>query len=89
VTYGVGFGDVSPPISPGRIADQANSLNGLSIAFDNLPSPVNFAGLTPGFVGLYQFNFVVPNAPAGDSQVIFTIGQQRVKQTLFLTIGPS
>lgn len=29
-----------------------------------LPRPV-YSGLTPGFVGLYQINFVVPPAPAG------------------------
>jgi uncharacterized protein (TIGR03437 family) len=31
-------------------------------------APVSWSGLTPGFTGLYQINFLVPeNAPAGSA----------------------
>jgi hypothetical protein len=30
------------------------------VTVDGQPAPVVFAGLTPGFVGLYQINFTVP-----------------------------
>ena len=39
---------------------------------------VDFAGLAPGFVGLYQFNFVVPNVPDGDQPVTIRVGSVAV-----------
>jgi uncharacterized protein (TIGR03437 family) len=40
------------------------------------PALLVFAGLAPGFVGLYQVNFQIPNtAPSGDAiPVTLTIG---------------
>ena len=35
---------------------------------------VDYAGLTPGFIGLYQANIVVPKVAAGDQKLIITIG---------------
>jgi uncharacterized protein (TIGR03437 family) len=38
---------------------------------DGQAAPVQFAGLTPGFVGLYQVNFQVPsNAGTGDLALV-------------------
>jgi uncharacterized protein (TIGR03437 family) len=38
------------------------------------PAMVSFAGLTPGFVGLYQANIVIPNVAAGSHPMVITIG---------------
>jgi uncharacterized protein (TIGR03437 family) len=36
---------------------------------------VDFSGLTPGFVGLYQINAILaPDTPTGDQQVVVSIG---------------
>ena len=35
---------------------------------------VDFVGLTPGFIGLYQANIVVPKIAAGDHNLVITIG---------------
>lgn len=54
VIYGTGFGAVSSrgTLSPARIPMTA-VLNGAEL-------PVAFAGLTPGFIGLYQANLLIP-----------------------------
>jgi uncharacterized protein (TIGR03437 family) len=40
--------------------------------FDTAPPP--FAGLTPGFVGLYQVNFIVPPMPTGTLPCVRSVG---------------
>ena len=35
---------------------------------------LDFVGLTPGFIGLYQANIVVPKIAAGDHNLVITIG---------------
>ena len=37
---------------------------------------VNFIGLTPGSIGLYQANFVLPNVTTGDHPLVITISGQ-------------
>jgi uncharacterized protein (TIGR03437 family) len=65
--YGIGFGPVTPAIPAGQIATQAATLPGsLRIFFNGVPGIVTYAGLAPGYVGLYQFNVIVP-AGAGQS----------------------
>ncbi len=39
-----------------------------------IPGPVPFAGLSPGFVGLYQVNIQIPDLPAGTYPVKITAG---------------
>jgi uncharacterized protein (TIGR03437 family) len=49
---------------------------------------VKYAGLTPGSVGLYQFNVVVPNVAANDlTPVTFKLGGVAGTQTLYTAIG--
>jgi len=49
---------------------------------------VNYAGLSPDSVGLYQFNVVVPNVAANDlTPVTFTLGGVAGTQTLYTAIG--
>ena len=37
---------------------------------------INYLGLTPGSIGLYQANFVVPKVAAGDHPLVITISGQ-------------
>ena len=67
--FGIGFADVTPSVPAGRIAREATTLTStVEIMFDGVPAKVLYAGLSPGSVGLYQFNVVVPDsaAPSGD-----------------------
>jgi uncharacterized protein (TIGR03437 family) len=87
-TYGIGFGDVTPTILPGVIAGQSNTLvNPVAIKFGSTPATVAYQGLTPGSVGLYQFNFTVPSPLAnGDYQINATQNGVAVPQTMYLSV---
>ena len=53
------------------------------------PPPV-FAGATPGYVGLYQVNFIVPDVPAGTPPCAApsrVIGRNIVESNLTVTVG--
>ena len=66
VLYGVGFGPVKPVIPAGELVGQANTLaSAFSMSVGGTPvASVPYAGLAPGFTGLYQFNVKVPATPA-------------------------
>lgn len=68
VFYGIGFGPVTPVTPDGQIVAQANRLDAtFSASWSNLgvttPGQVNYAGLAPDTLGIYQFNVVAPPAP--------------------------
>jgi uncharacterized protein (TIGR03437 family) len=46
----------------------------LTVTIGGLPATVQFAGLSPGSVGLYQVNAVVPNTGAGVQAVAVSVG---------------
>jgi uncharacterized protein (TIGR03437 family) len=87
-TYGIGFGDVTPSILPGVIAGGSNTLvNPVTIKFGTMAATVAYQGLTPGSVGLYQFNFTVPSGLAnGDYQINVMQNGVAVPQTMYLTV---
>ncbi len=86
--YGIGFGNVTPNINAGVIVQQANNLSGVQFTIGGQPATVQFAGLVSGFLGLYQFNVVVPNVPANDATPIaFTLNGTPGTQQLVLPVG--
>jgi uncharacterized protein (TIGR03437 family) len=88
ILYGIGFGPVTPDIAAGVIVQQSNALDGFQAAFAGVPAKVQFAGLVSGFLGLYQFNVVVPQVAASDAvPFTFTINGKAGTQTLILPIG--
>ena len=67
VIYGIGFGAVTPNIPAGQIVAQSNQLSAnLQIYFGGTPAQAPYAGLAPAFVGLYQFNVIVPDVTASN-----------------------
>jgi uncharacterized protein (TIGR03437 family) len=46
----------------------------VSAMIAGVAATVDYAGLTPGFIGLYQANIVVPKIGAGDHNMVITIG---------------
>jgi uncharacterized protein (TIGR03437 family) len=70
--YGNGFGQTNPSFSPGQQpSSPANLVAGATAQIGGLNADVSYAGVAPGFVGLYQFNLQVhPNVQLGD-QTIF------------------
>jgi uncharacterized protein (TIGR03437 family) len=76
VIYGVGFAQV-PGSPPGTVPQTANGLT-LSILpnfyFNGVQAQVTYAGLAPqtattGYIGLYQFNVIVPPLPTSQVPV--------------------
>jgi uncharacterized protein (TIGR03437 family) len=87
--YGVGFGSVMPNIPAGQIVTQSNALQStFQASFAGTPATVSFAGLVGNFVGLYQFNVVVPNVAASDTvPFTFSLGGTKGTQTMIIAIG--
>jgi uncharacterized protein (TIGR03437 family) len=55
--------------------------------FGSTQANLTYAGLAPSFVGLYQFNIVVPNVANSDLvPVTFTLNGQSGAQTLFTAV---
>jgi uncharacterized protein (TIGR03437 family) len=89
VLYGVGFGPVSPSVPDGQPAPAQTSLTtALHVFVGGVEAKVTYAGLNPGSYGLYQFNVVIPQVPAGDQvPLTFTLGGTSGSQTLYLPIS--
>ncbi len=87
--YGVGFGPVTPNTLAGQVVQGTNALqNGLTVTIGGVAANVTYAGLAPGYVGLYQFNVVVPTVAANDkTPIAFTLNGASVPQTLVIPIG--
>lgn len=90
ILYGIGFGPVdnSVPLA-GQIVTQQNIVSSpVQVLFESSSAQVGYAGLAPGFIGLYQFNVVVPSVPnSGDVALTMTVGQSKVNQTLFISVS--
>jgi minor extracellular serine protease Vpr len=79
VIYCSGLGRTQPTANVGEAAPSsppASALAPVTVTIGGRPATVQFAGLTPGLVGLYQVNVVVPaDAPAGGTvPVVVTAG---------------
>jgi uncharacterized protein (TIGR03437 family) len=86
--YGIGFGTVSPSNPPGQITELTNNLtSALNISIGGTSATTSYAGLAPTFVGLYQFNVVIPSIAASDkAPVTFTLNGAAGTQTLALAV---
>ena len=86
--YGIGFGDVTPTtITHGQVVSGLNQLaTAYNLRLNGVQVTTSYGGLAPGFVGLYQFNFTIPDVPDGDQQLTHTLGGDTSTQSLFLTV---
>jgi uncharacterized protein (TIGR03437 family) len=76
--YCTGLGAVTPAVNSGQ-PSPANPLSltasATTATVGGLPASVQFSGLTPGSVGLYQVNAVIPNGlGSGAQQVTISVG---------------
>ena len=87
VIYADGLGAVNPPVADGTAAGSPLSIttNAVQVHFSDVAATPVFAGLAPGFVGLYQVNVVVPSGVPSGSAVPVTLtagGQTGAPATL-------
>lgn len=86
--YAIGCGAVTPATPPGTIAAGETKLqNPPTFRFGSATASVQYAGLVPGLVGLYQFNIVVPNVAAGDVAFTMDAGGVEANTGLVVTVG--
>jgi uncharacterized protein (TIGR03437 family) len=91
IFYGVGFGPVTPTTPAGEIVPYT-PINNLSstvqVNFAGVPGTVMYSGLAGGYLGLYQFDVVVPNVAASDTVPIsFSLGGVPGPQKMIIAIG--
>ena len=89
--YGVGFGPVTPKVAAGTVVQPQSNLIGLpsfQLSIGGVPAQVEYAGLAPGAVGLYQFNVYVPSTvTASDTAAVtFTINGVSGTQSLHIAV---
>jgi uncharacterized protein (TIGR03437 family) len=72
VIYCTGLGPVSPALTAGTSAPSttlSRTTNPVTVTIGGQPAVVQFAGLTPGFAGLYQVNALVPDGASSGNTV--------------------
>jgi uncharacterized protein (TIGR03437 family) len=65
ILYATGLGPTNPPVATGAGGNTQEPLSRLpylpTVMVGERPAEVTFAGAAPGFVGVYQLNFVMPS----------------------------
>ena len=75
--YGTGLGITNPPVPAGTAAPlpPAQTVVTPRVLMGSKQATLLFSGLTPGTVGLYQVNAIVPSGlPAGRVAVVWQVG---------------
>lgn len=73
--YLTGLGAVDNPVATGAVAPDSplsNALAPVSVTIGGQSANVAFAGLTPGLVGVFQLNLLVPAVSAGEQALAVT-----------------
>ncbi len=88
VMYGNGFGPVTPNIPAGELAEGNSQLvASLEILFGETTGKLAYFGLSPGLVGVYQFDVVVPAIPNNDLVPLsFKLAGVAGAQTLYTAV---
>lgn len=75
--YLTGIGAVDSPVTTGNAAPAAplsNATTRATVTVGGVKADLLFLGLTPGFVGLAQANFRIPDVPPGSLPLLVTVG---------------
>jgi adhesin/invasin len=69
------LGAVTPTVAEGTPAPLSaiRTANPTTVTIGGLSAPVSFAGLAPGYVGLYQINVTVPQVSGDALPVVVTV----------------
>jgi uncharacterized protein (TIGR03437 family) len=73
--YATGLGATNPSFATGTAANQVNTtVLPVSMTIGGKAATVTYAGLTLGWVGLYQVNAIVPSGLTGSQPVVIAVG---------------
>lgn len=90
VLYAAGLGRTSPDLSSGAIPSTALTIlyaSQMQILLNTIPCPqtsIYYAGVAPGFAGLYQINVRLPDVLPPNPQIQVAIGAQMSPQGVLL-----
>jgi len=91
VIYASGLGPVTGDFSTGDAsptAPLAETVEPVSVLVGGAVASVSFAGLTPGFAGLYQVNAALPgDAPVGDAVPIVASVNEATSPSVTIAVG--
>lgn len=86
VLYATGLGATDNPVEAGVLSPAsplARATQPVELRIGDSVATVLFAGMTPGFIGLAQVNFVVPELEPGDYPMELTVGGKASNRPLF------
>ena len=88
ILYGMGFGQVTPYTPVGQYPAAGTSLAlPFQMSVGQIRATLQYFGLAPSLIGLYQFNVVVPPVAASDRvPVTFTLNGVSGTQTLYIAV---
>jgi len=94
VLYAAGLGQTTPPAVYLLIPDQAARLtrmNDFSVVLDGVavdPSAISYAGIAPGFAGLYQINVTLPSTTSANPEIRIGLAGSLSPSGLRLPVQP-
>lgn len=94
ILYATGLGAVAPPAIYGQVPAAAASLvsgANLSILLDGAavdPSAIDYAGVAPGFAGLYQINLTLPLSTGSNPEIRLQLDGAISIAGVHLPVGP-
>jgi uncharacterized protein (TIGR03437 family) len=94
VLYATGLGQTIPPISSGQLATKAATLARIAeftvlldgVALDS--RAIAYAGLAPGFAGLYQINITLPDSTSANPEICIGLADSLSPPGVRLPVQP-
>jgi len=92
--YATGLGQTLPPVPYGQLFDQAAPLEQLAdfkLVLDGATAEsgtVAYAGIAPGFAGLYQINVILPKSTKANPEIQIGFGKELSKSGIHLPVAP-
>jgi uncharacterized protein (TIGR03437 family) len=94
VLYAAGLGQTAPPavyrlIS--NVAARITDINDFSVVLDGVaidPSAISYAGVAPGFAGLYQINVILPSTTGANPEIRIGLAGSLSPSGLSLPVQP-